>query len=64
MIKKKYDSNRGGVGRTADNPVVIQAVVPGFKALSSKYLLRMLSKLNTVQTRSKYFRVKLIWVRV
>ena len=37
------------------NSVVIQAVAGGLKALSSKYLLRMLSKLNTVQSRSKVF---------
>ena len=49
---------------TADNSVVIQAVSRGLKALSSKYLLRMLSKLNTVQSRRKYLRLELIWVTV
>ena len=49
---------------TADNSVVIQAVSRGLKALSSKYLLRMLSKLDTVQSRRKYLRLELIWVTV
>ena len=49
---------------TTDNSVVVQAVSRGLKALSSKYLLRMLSKLNTVQSRRKYLRLELIWVTV